>query len=216
MRDAQARPRLCRSESSTSTMKGTRLEDLVRPRRDGAPGLGVRAVDLGQQGRQHRRTGRHLDHLDDCARGQRQVLQPLAQVERDLVAGAVALALGRRLTCRSPSSGAVAQVVVPHQPIEIERCRRCRHRPGSSELPASCRADSALENRTRSVSSRLAPSGRSTTTDSSDLLSKGSSFTVTALGRRTARRRRASPPRRRSGTSRRAGACVRSASRRRR
>ena len=40
---------------------------------------------------------------------------------------------------------------------------------------------SAAANSVRSVSSRLAPSGRSTTTAISDLLSNGSSLTVTDL-----------------------------------
>ena len=43
------------------------------------------------------------------------------------------------------------------------------------------RAISAAANNVRSVSSRLAPSGRSTTTAISDLLSNGSNLTVTAL-----------------------------------
>ena len=43
------------------------------------------------------------------------------------------------------------------------------------------RAMSAAANSTRSVSSRLAPSGRSTTTAISDLLSNGSNLTVTDL-----------------------------------
>ena len=46
-------------------------------------------------------------------------------------------------------------------------------------ISGSCRAIAPIENSVRSVSSSVAPSGRSTTTASSDLLSKGSSLTVT-------------------------------------
>ena len=48
----------------------------------------VGAVDFRQQGREHRRSRRHFDHLYHCAVRQLQGLKPFAQIERDGVAGA--------------------------------------------------------------------------------------------------------------------------------
>ena len=49
---------------------GHRCEELLDLLRDRAAGRGFRAVDFGQQRRQHRRPGRHLDHLAAwCPRG---------------------------------------------------------------------------------------------------------------------------------------------------
>ena len=121
--DAQARPRLADGIVDVDDI-GHRLEDLLDLVRHRAPGLRVRAVDFGEQRRQHRRTGRHLDHARDGAGGQGDLLQPRAQIERDVVAGAVAVAARRQIEMQFAELGRFAHVIVPHQAVEVERRRR--------------------------------------------------------------------------------------------
>jgi hypothetical protein len=75
-------------------------------RSDLAAGLRVRTVDFGEQGRDHRRAGRHLDDADRRVLRADQRLEAFAQIERD----GVARARSRRpwaaaSPCRSPISG---------------------------------------------------------------------------------------------------------------
>ena len=53
-----------RSESSTSTMKGTEAKIFFTSRATARRVVEIRAIDLGEQRRQHRRPRRHLDHLE--------------------------------------------------------------------------------------------------------------------------------------------------------
>ena len=73
--------------------EGDALEGLADLRGDRTPRLGVGAVDLGEQRREHRRPRRRLDHLDRGARGHIEAGEALAEVERDGVARPVAFAL---------------------------------------------------------------------------------------------------------------------------
>ena len=81
----------------------------------------VRAVDLGQQGREHRRPGRDLDDLDRAVRRQRHVREPLADVERDRVADARAFALRLQIDREIAHLRLRAQIIVAHEAVEIER-----------------------------------------------------------------------------------------------
>ena len=63
--------------SSTSTMKGTASNACADLRGGRAAGLGVGAVDLGQQGRDHRRAGRRFDDLEAGPCGHVKRSQPL-------------------------------------------------------------------------------------------------------------------------------------------
>ena len=85
-----------------------------------APGIGIGSVDLGHHRLQHRRARRHLDHLDHGAGRFRQGLEPLAHLDRDLVAGTVTLVLVEQLYLDVALPGLAAQIVVPYQAIEVE------------------------------------------------------------------------------------------------
>ncbi len=89
-----------------------------------APRLGRGTVDLGQKRRDHRRTGRRLHRLQHRPLGARDRLQPLADLERDLVALAVPRGLGREIDLQVALVRPTAQIVVPHQPVEVEGRRR--------------------------------------------------------------------------------------------
>ena len=102
------------------------IERLTHARRGRAPRRRVGAVDLGEQCRKHRRTGRNLNHFQRSVGGERQVLQPLADVERDGVAGALAVVLRRQVDVEVAHLRLAAHVVVAHQAVEIERRRRPR------------------------------------------------------------------------------------------
>ncbi len=104
--------------------EGHRLEDLLQFVGDLAARLGIGTIDLGQQRRQHRRAGRHLDHARHRPGRQRDGLHARAQGERDLVAGAVAVGLGRQVEMQFAELGRLANIVVPHQAVEVERRRR--------------------------------------------------------------------------------------------
>ncbi len=73
------------------------LERLAHLGGDRAPRVGIGAVDFGKQRAEHRRPRRRLDHLHHGPGGQRHLLEPRAQVERHVVAGAAALALGHEV-----------------------------------------------------------------------------------------------------------------------
>ena len=140
------------------------------PRGAGRPG----AVDLGDERREHRRAGRHLDDLDVGAEA-----RPIAAQFR---AHRVAMAwlcslrwcLSTRLTCRSPTPLLAAQVVLAHEPVEVDR------RGGAGVgLESVTRAPSQVggefaQQRSAAVVSSGVPAGMSTTTWNSDLLSNGS------------------------------------------
>ena len=86
---------------------GHRSEDFFQLGGDGAAGGRIRPIDLGEKRGQHRRAGRHLHDARDGAGRQGQRLQPrLADRARWRGWCACVLALGARLRCSSPSSGA--------------------------------------------------------------------------------------------------------------
>ncbi len=95
-----------------------------------AAGRVIGAVDLGHHGLQHRRSGRHLDHLDARAQLAGDRREHLAGEHGELFGGAVAVVLGGQLDLDIGLPRPVAQVAVADQPIEIER---------------TCRADVALQ-----------------------------------------------------------------------
>ena len=102
--------------------EGHALECRPHLGRHRAADIGVRAVDLGEKRRQHRRSGRRLDDLDRCAGGHGEPAQLLPEVERDLVAGAAALALGQEIDLDVAQLRRRAEIVVADQTVEIERC----------------------------------------------------------------------------------------------
>ena len=76
---------------------------------------------------------------------------------------------------------AAAHEVVPHEPVEVERRRRARVHLGALHLGHACAGSSRSPARARSLVSSVVPSGRSSTTWNSLLLSNGSIFTFTAF-----------------------------------
>ena len=86
------------------------------------PGV-VGAVDLGHDRRQHRRSGRHLHHLDLRAMGRGDLLERRAHRLRDLVGLAVAMMLVDQVDLDVALRGQLAQVVLPHQAVEVDRAR---------------------------------------------------------------------------------------------
>ncbi len=101
-------------------------EDLLHFACNGPASFRIRAVDLGQKRRQHRRTRRDLDDLDARSRRERDLLQALAQIERDLVAGAGPLAARGQIELQLAELDGFPHVVVAHQPVEIEGGGRAR------------------------------------------------------------------------------------------
>ena len=136
------------------------------------------AVDLGHQGLQHRRAGRHLGHghgrpvsLGD--RGHRRP-HPLGNV----VALDIAFVLGQEIDLDVGHGRTGAEEVVADQAVEI------KGRGGAGidlvvDHLGSSATTSAISRATRAVCSRVEPSGMSRMIWNSDLLSKGSIFTLT-------------------------------------
>ena len=102
------------------------LEDLAQLGGDRSARLAVRAIDFTKQRRQDRRPRRHLDHLHRRAGRHRERSQPLAHVERDQVTGPIALALRRQVELQVAKLGILADIVVAHETVEVERRRRPR------------------------------------------------------------------------------------------
>ncbi len=100
--------------------EGDGFEDLLHFLRHGEPGGLIRPVDLGEQSGEHRRPGRHLHHLEHAARGQGERLEPAAEIERDGVAGAPALGLGREHEVQPAEPGRLPRVIVTDQAVEVE------------------------------------------------------------------------------------------------
>ena len=112
--------------SSTSTMSGWRVERLAHDAREFLSHLVERAVDLRHQRRLHRRAGRHLDDLHGRAVSQPDLRQRRSRRNRDLVALAVAVVLVDQVHLDVAELRAGAQVVLPHEPVEVDRRRRAR------------------------------------------------------------------------------------------
>ncbi|MPL73164.1 hypothetical protein SDC9_18957 [bioreactor metagenome] len=89
----------------------------------GAPGLGIGAIDLGQQRRHHRGPGRWFDRLQAGALRQVELRDPLTHIKGDLMRAAVAVGLVRQVDLYVALIRVFAQVVMPHQPVEVERRR---------------------------------------------------------------------------------------------
>ena len=163
---------------------------------DRAAGLGVGAVDLGEQRRQHRRPGRRLDHLQRWCPAARRGRRAAARMSSAMAWLARSRsAFGSEVDLHVALLGLGAQVVVAHQAVEVERRGGAGIGLDRAHLGQRQHGASDRLQRRASVASTDEPSGRSTTTASSDLLSKGSSLTVTCLGveQRTASRASAAP-----------------------
>ena len=102
---------------------GHRAEQLFDPVCRGAAGLRIGAIDFGEQRRHHRRTRRGLNDFQRGARRQRDRLQLLAQVERNEVAGTIAVFLGQQGHHDIAHFGPVAQEIMADEPVEVERRR---------------------------------------------------------------------------------------------
>ena len=122
-REAQALGRLGEAVVDVDD-KIDRLERFADFGRHRAPALRVGAIDFGEHGGKHRRAGRHLDHLERRPGRQRQIGEPMADVEGDGVAGALALRLVDQIDGEIALLRLVAQVVMAHQAVEVERRRR--------------------------------------------------------------------------------------------
>ena len=124
-REAQALGRLAETVVDVDD-EIDRLERLAHFRGERAAARRVRAIDFGEQRREHRRPGRNLDHLERRAGGQREIGEPTADVERDRVARALALVFGDEIDREVALLRIRAQVVVAHEAVEVERRRRAR------------------------------------------------------------------------------------------
>ena len=151
----------------------------LRIRRRGAPRLSVRPIDLGQQRRQKRGPRRNLDDFERRAGGQRQIREPAADVERDAMARARTLPFRQKVDREIALLRVLAQIIMADKAVEVEWRGRSRIGLDRDELGQRLQP-SAANISMRSVSSTVAPWGRSSTTWISDLLSKGSSLTRTA------------------------------------
>ena len=188
--------------SSTSTTPAS----LRTPREPPAPACcrpWLGPVDLGDERRQHRRAGRHFDHLDVGAVAlRRSPAAPAARAWRCRGSCGRALCLSTRFTCDVADLAAAAQVILAHQAVEVDR----RGGAGIGLVVGDLRHGREVRRRARAARracrSSGVPAGMSTMTWNSDLLSKGSIFSTTSPApasasdqRRSARRRAASRPR---------------------
>ena len=168
------------TESSTSTMSGVAWKVRARLLGDVDLAVVVGAIDLGDEGRLHGRAGRHLDDLDVAA------VLPGDRLRSARAPTARSSWLLRCLCACRPGSpgcrrlGAAAQVVLAHQAVEIDR----RGGAGVGLVVADLRHAREVRCRfrssTRAVCSSGVPSGMSSTTWNSDLLSNGSIFSTTS------------------------------------
>ena len=108
------------------------LEDAAHLLRQRHLGVVIGAVDLGDDRRQHRRAGRHLDHLDVGAARPGDLLEGRTHRLRDLVALAVAPRLVDEVDLQVADFAAGAQVILAHQPVEADRRGESRRTPGSA------------------------------------------------------------------------------------
>src|SRR3546814_2993430 len=81
----------------------------------------VCSSDLGHDRRQHRRAGRHFDHRHRGPVAAADGGQRRTQRDRDVVALAAALATVDQIDLQVAEIGAGAQVVLPHQAVEVDR-----------------------------------------------------------------------------------------------
>ena len=88
-----------------------------------APGFSVRAIDFGEQRRQDRRAGRHLDHFDTGTFRQRHGMQLIPQGKGDVMARPVAVALFQQVDLKVSQLRRSAQEIVADQAIKIEWSR---------------------------------------------------------------------------------------------
>ncbi len=122
--DVQARARLADGIVDVDDI-GHRLEDLLDLVRHRAPGLRIRAVDFGQQA-STAPAGRAAPRprAATVPAGSVTLLEARAQIERDVVAGAAALAARRQIEMQFAQFRRFAHVIMPHQTVEVERRRR--------------------------------------------------------------------------------------------
>ena len=113
---------------STSTTPSVRFHRSRICLRDSDAVLLIRAVDLGDQGLQHRRTGRHLRDFDARAQTVGDWAAGAAALAWRSRGSAFALALAEQVDLNVGDVRTPAQIVVPHQAVEVER--RCRANVG--------------------------------------------------------------------------------------
>ena len=106
--------------SSTSTTPGVASQHGAHGACHLLPALGFRPVDLGHQRRQHRRAGRHLDQLDVGAQAPADLLQAGPQPLDDGVTLLRAMRLVQQRHLQVAHLAAAAQVVLPHQAVEVD------------------------------------------------------------------------------------------------
>src|SRR5581483_11123163 len=80
----------------------------------------VGSIDLGEQRREHRRSGRYLHDFQDRPRGLWQVREPVAHVERNRMTWPVALSFRYQVDLEIALLGIAPEVVVPHKAVEVE------------------------------------------------------------------------------------------------
>ena len=166
--------------SSTSTTPGVCSNTRAHRLGDLAPAVGLGAVDLGDERRQHRRARRHFDHLDVGAVALADGLQRGAHARGDGVALLAAVVLVDQVHLQVADLAAAAQVVLAHQAVEVDR----RGGAGVGLVVGDLGHGGQVRRRVRAaraaVRSTGVPAGMSTTTWNSDLLSNGSIFSTTS------------------------------------
>ena len=102
------------------------LEQIAHLPRQSDTAFHRRAVDLGDQRFEHRRSGRHFGHLDSRAVALGDGQQPLAHLLGDLMALQIAGVFRQQIHLDVGHIGSAAHVVVAHQTIEVVGRRRSR------------------------------------------------------------------------------------------
>ena len=95
-------------------------EDTAHLAGDGASGLGIGSIDLGEEGREDGRAGRHFHDFERCAIGKAQVLQSVSDVERDGVTGPFARVFWTQVDLEIALLRFGPQIGMPHESIEVE------------------------------------------------------------------------------------------------
>ena len=96
-------------------------EDVGQHAGDLATRVVIRAVHLGDHRLQHRRPRRHFHHREARRAARHQRVNLRARIHRDLVTGAVALIFVQQVELDLGLPRLLAQVVVTHHAIEVER-----------------------------------------------------------------------------------------------
>jgi hypothetical protein len=156
------------------------LEDLGKVARELTPQLGRGPVDLRDDRLQHRRTRRHLHDGDRGARALDHLAEQLARLDRDLVTGAIPIVLVGQLHLKLAVPGIGAQIVMTHHAVEVEGAGGPGIELNGGDLGHAAQLVGHAMRQVRRHRQRR-PSGMSSTTENSGLLSSGSILTATRL-----------------------------------